>query len=650
MTPSSSPWRGHWTSPRITFPRPWRRVEATWLAGLVVLAVLIWPAIGAARSSDPQDPAALSEQIAALIDSSTVPGAAVAVVEEQTVVLARGFGLAVVAEARPMTATTVLRVGSLSKNLTTLAIMRLVAQGTLDLDRPIRAQAPDVALQNPWEDEHPVTLRHLLGHTAGLEDSTYFEYASNEPDAQPRDYARTIGPRLHIRWPPGLFFSYANPGHTLAAVALEDACDCSFDDYMEREVFAALGMHDSRFRLNAALGSRLARGYTADGSRPQADWPMTIRPSGAMLSTIDDLAKLVQWYAAPRGIEGRLVPDALLVEMETHQASLAGALGVRSSGYGLGTFAFSPVDGQVMVGHSGAVSGFRTWLGYLPGGGRGFVVVINGDDSGLRWRLAQLLGRYVLRNVQPLPPTPPVALEAAAMAERVGWYAPFTHSMELRAGLAHILGAVHVSVDDDGLRVAPLAPTTPAFTLEPTSAQTFREGTYPQPTVAFVRDPDGRTLMVRSESYEPVSAVRALGRFAVLMGATLIAVATLVFGLVRMLGRVRGRAGRGQRWSAALLVSAFCWIGLGVGFVRLGLLAPVDAVGDLGIVGPESLFLLISSILGPICSLGALWRATRPSAESRWRRRGGLVASATLTAGWVVLAFNDFVPLVTFGP
>ncbi|MEL7029696.1 MAG: serine hydrolase domain-containing protein, partial [Pseudomonadota bacterium] len=151
----------------------------------------------------------LDAEFERLIASSPTPGAVLAIVEDGAVVLAKGYGYADVEAKIPMTADTVLRAGSLSKNLTSLAVLRLVGEGALDLDAPLSVVAPEVQVANPWSEEFPIRLEHLLEHTAGIEGSTYYEYGSSHPGMTPRQYADMMAGKVSVDWPPGWFYSYA---------------------------------------------------------------------------------------------------------------------------------------------------------------------------------------------------------------------------------------------------------------------------------------------------------------------------------------------------------------------------------------------------------------------------------------------------------
>ena len=141
-------------------------------ASLAVLLLLVLPAVVRAQpKTDPPkeyEPAvqALDQFIAREVADKRLPALSIALVDDQKIVWARGFGFADAAKKKPATAETVYRVGSVSKLFTDLAVMQLVEQGKLDLDAPVTKYLPDFKPVNPFDK--PITLRQLMSHRSGL--------------------------------------------------------------------------------------------------------------------------------------------------------------------------------------------------------------------------------------------------------------------------------------------------------------------------------------------------------------------------------------------------------------------------------------------------------------------------------------------------
>ena len=151
-------------------------VEIVALLGTLVSGV---PAVAAARADTTPPPARTQDELRHQLDSIRrkyrVPGVGLALVTRDSTLWAGGLGSADLARDRPVTAETHFRVGSISKSFVALGILRLVADGRLRLDAPVRSIAPELEIANPWEATRPITVANLLEHTAGFDDMHFNE-------------------------------------------------------------------------------------------------------------------------------------------------------------------------------------------------------------------------------------------------------------------------------------------------------------------------------------------------------------------------------------------------------------------------------------------------------------------------------------------
>jgi CubicO group peptidase (beta-lactamase class C family) len=144
----------------------------------------------------------LKQRIAAVLDREHVAGAAVAIVDREGPVWIGGLGVRDRATRAPVDADTAFRVGSLTKSVIALGVMRLADQGKLDIDQPLRALLPDIGIDNPWEDVAPVTLAQCLEHTAGFDDVRFNEIFTID-EQLPVSATLALNPRSRrVRWSP----------------------------------------------------------------------------------------------------------------------------------------------------------------------------------------------------------------------------------------------------------------------------------------------------------------------------------------------------------------------------------------------------------------------------------------------------------------
>lgn len=408
-----------------------RRAYAALVLGLVVAACEAVPADTRPESIPPtSDYEAVVEKLSAFIENERrdkdLPAISVALVDDQKTVWAAGFGEADPQAALPATASTIYRVGSVSKLFTDLAVMQLVERGELDLDAPITDYIPEFELGDPISPEveagPPPTLRQLMSHRAGIvrEPPVGHYFDDTEPSL-----AETVASMngTPIIYAPGSRVKYSNAGIATVGYVLERTQGMPFTDYVKEAVLSPLGMDQSAFAPDAAVREGLAKagmwGY--DGRDfPAPTFELGMAPAGSMYAPVTDLGRFMSAvFAGGVGTEGRVVADTTLAEMLRPQFGENSGFGI---GFGLGT-----LDGHRYAGHGGAIYGFATQLAMLPDEKLGAMAVTSMDvantvtdritDYALRLMLAARAG-------EPLPDELTTGAVSDAIAARLpGTYA-----------------------------------------------------------------------------------------------------------------------------------------------------------------------------------------------------------------------------------
>jgi CubicO group peptidase (beta-lactamase class C family)/D-alanyl-D-alanine dipeptidase len=305
-----------------------------------------------------------------------IPAISISLVDGRRVVWAQGFGWADSAAGVRANASTVYRVGSVSKLFTDVGIMRLVEQGTLKLDAPIQRYLPDFHPKNPFGGE--ITIRELTSHRAGL---TREPPIGNYFDDSTRSLAATVASLngTSLVYKPGTHTKYSNAGIAVLGYVLERTQHESFYPYLKRAVLAPMGLDHSAFEPLPEIKAHLAKAgmWTLDGRRFDAPtFQLGMGPCGSMYSTVLDLARFVEIMIA-RGVtpEGkRVLSPATLDSMWTPQFAAPGA----TNGFGIG-FNIGRLDGHRTIGHGGAIYGFATEVLALPDDSLGVVVTATLD-------------------------------------------------------------------------------------------------------------------------------------------------------------------------------------------------------------------------------------------------------------------------------
>jgi CubicO group peptidase (beta-lactamase class C family)/D-alanyl-D-alanine dipeptidase len=335
-----------------------------------------------------------------------LPALSIALVDDQQIVWAQGFGTADSQTKRPATAETVYRIGSVSKLFTDIAIMQLVERGELSLDAPITAYLPELRPRNSFGT--PVTLRQLMSHRSGLlrepPVGNYFETTQPSLAATVRSLNDT-----ELVFPPNTHTKYSNAAIAVVGYVLEVYSQQPFAKYLKTFVLDPMGLRNTSFEPDPQIIQNLSKAemWTYDGTRFEApNFQLGMAPAGSMYSTVDDLGRFISVLLAQgKTKDGALLKPATLEQMWSPQFS---NLGGRVFGLG---FIVRSFDGRRMVGHGGAIYGFATTLDLLPEDKVGVVVTATKDASNaVTERIGEEALRLVLAHRAGKPLTlPPVA-------------------------------------------------------------------------------------------------------------------------------------------------------------------------------------------------------------------------------------------------
>ncbi|RIK35027.1 MAG: penicillin-binding protein, partial [Chloroflexi bacterium] len=309
-----------------------------------------------------------------------VPGLALGVVEDSQRTFAEGFGIRSVEEAAiPVGADTLFQIGSTTKPLTGVLIMRLVEAGVLDLDTPIGLWLPDLRLQR--DADVAISLRMLLSHTAGLPWNQITPtrlHAYREPDGLAR-WVREELPSMSFVHPPGTAWSYSNPGINLAAHVAEVAAGQAYAALMQERVFEPLGMERTTFDPLRAMTYPLAQAH----QRNESGAPQVIHlaadnaaqyPSAFAWSNVPDLARFARMLLGYGTLDGSMfLRRDSVAEMF---AFLAQRSDNPAEAYGL-TFQVDIHRLGLRVAHPGGINGYSSEFALFPERGLAVITLAN---------------------------------------------------------------------------------------------------------------------------------------------------------------------------------------------------------------------------------------------------------------------------------
>jgi CubicO group peptidase (beta-lactamase class C family) len=440
----------------------------------------------------------LLARIEALRQDHGVAGVGLTLVTPDRVLWTGGLGVQDWVTREPMTADTLVRVGSITKPLTAATLLLLERDGVVRLDDPVRAHLERPPYRNDWERTAPVTIAQLLEHTAGFQDLTKEEFDHSDPGLT-LEQGFGLRPDAHVtRWKPGLHAVYSNLGYGVAGLVIEKAGRAPYEDQVMNRLVAPLGMHSTGFFPDDALRGRLATGYDTDGRTPIRYWHMILRPFGGLNSTPRDMAAFVQ-LLLNRGRHGdeQLLAAEAIARMETPRTSLAARSGL-AFGYGLGINQ-SYRRGALLFGHGGDGDGYLAQFGYSREAGLGYFVVINAFKHDALRAMRAEIERFIVRTLPRAQPAPAAPLPVETLRRYVGEYEPAAWRFPWTVPEQAAQSRLRVVLVEGGLYTQTVGGERAA--LIPVTERHFRREDEPDATCAFVEDEDGELYFQEDESY-----------------------------------------------------------------------------------------------------------------------------------------------------
>jgi CubicO group peptidase (beta-lactamase class C family) len=407
-----------------------------------------------AAQTPPTTPQLTQEDLEAFLDGflpielqrDDIAGAVVMVVKDGKVFFAKGYGYSDVKNKKPVTVdATLFRPGSISKTFTWTAVMQLVEQGKIDLNRDVNDY---LDFKIPATFDKPITMKDLMTHTPGFEETLKELFVADAPDMRPlQEYVHTHLPEQIF--PPGTTPAYSNYGATLAGYIVQRVSGMPFDDYIEQNILGPLGMQHSTFRqpLPDNLKPLMSDGYNKASQPAKSFEFVQAWPAGSLSTTADDMARYMIAYLQDGEYNG-----ARILKPETARLMHSRAFGLdpRLNGMAYGFYEESR-NGHRIIGHGGDSQWFHSDLHLMPDDHIGFFISYNSAGKpGFPGRSAiwqGFLNRY-------FPYTPPAAGKVANAGEDAksvaGAYWLSRRSDTNVAAVISSLDQAKVSVNSDG--------------------------------------------------------------------------------------------------------------------------------------------------------------------------------------------------------
>ncbi len=580
-----------------------------------------------------------------------IPGAVVVVVTRDGPLLEKGYGFADLKTRKPVLPdATLFRPGWVSKLFTWTAVMQQVEAGKLDLDKDVNGY---IDFKIPPFDGKPITLRNIMTHSAGFEESIRYLITSNPKAVMPLQQLVKVALPQRV-FAPGTTPAYSNYATALAGYIVERASGLSFDEYVEQRIFTPLGMARSSFRqpLPASLQPLMASGYPSATEDAKPFEMVLPAPAGSLSSTGSDMGKFMIAHLNQGG--PLLKPETARLMHDSHVPGI-GPLNTMALG-----FYEQWVNGRRAIAHGGDTTLFHSDLWLFPSDGVGLYISMNsGGKEGASGAVrAALFHAFADRYLPGPEPTGKVddatARQHAALlaGHYISSRGAFTNFMSLLG----LLGQAQIVVGPDGKLQFPSLAGLSAGPLDWVEVEPFvwRDTATGERLAAEIKD--GRVVRVSTDTISPFTVylpapagentawpLPALG--AALLLVLIAVVAWPVRALVRRHFKapfvLTGRALLAWRLSRLFAVLVIVAV---AGWVLLVAMFSKD-IGNLG--GPLDWLIVPLRVLTPVAAFGLLvtagWHLLLSLRGARsWTMRIGalLLVLAALVLCWVTFRFN----------
>lgn len=318
-------------------------------------------------------------------DFDQLPGISVAIVEDQEILWTAGIGDSNKEDGVKMQPSTLCSICSISKLFTAVAIMKLYDEGKLRLDDKVADLLPTYNLRQKFDQSGPVTVRSLLTHSSGLPREADYPYWTG-PDF-PFPTKEQINEKLggqETLYPASTYFQYSNLGLTLLGQIVEAVSGSSYDDYVQQNILAPLGLQDTRPTMPKELyGKQLAKGYGAINRKREREGIELFDANGitaaaGFSSNVTDLANFASWqFRLREQLAAEILKPATLKYMQqVHWTNPDW-----KTTWGLGFVVFKGSNGNTWVGHGGSCPGYRSILQLDLKSKMAYAVMINAGGT-----------------------------------------------------------------------------------------------------------------------------------------------------------------------------------------------------------------------------------------------------------------------------
>ncbi|PED05529.1 serine hydrolase domain-containing protein [Bacillus pseudomycoides] len=314
----------------------------------------------------------IDNYVEAFLKEHRIPGASIAIVHGNDLYYSKAWGVTGESEER-VTAATPFTIGSISKSLTGLAIMKLIEEGTVHLEDPVQKYIPWFALKDK-EATSKITIKHLLTHSSGI--STYSGLSISDKESKGfnaiKDNVKSLS-NVTLTALPGEKYQYSNANFLILGALIEEVANQTYSDYMKQEVFLPLGMKNAAADYDTAYKKGYLGGYQSWFGIPRKSsvtYDNGGAPYGYITASAEDMIQYIKFLS-------RQENDNFLTE-NTRNLYVSPHLQTGENRfYGLGIRITNPDSEEKMIWHSGSTPDSHAEMFFIPKTGWGGVILTN---------------------------------------------------------------------------------------------------------------------------------------------------------------------------------------------------------------------------------------------------------------------------------
>ena len=407
--------------------------------------------------SNGQEDAHLKQEIQQALEEEGLTGAVWAVVNSNEEITFDAVGLKNQQTKEQLKPTDKVHIGSVTKTVLAVGILRLVSEDKINLNDPVGKYLPEINFDNKWSETNPITIRHLLDHTSGLEDLRLWQmFSGKAPPNSSLSFAfKKDSSVLRVRTKPGSVFSYSNMGYTLLGMIIEKVANEPYESYLDKHLLQPLGMLNSTFGFVSQIGdqadSDLAMGHLDDQTAFPA-LPIYLRPAAQFTTTAHDMGLFLKFIMSDGTLDDQpFIKKELLGEMGKPQQTEAFQNGLQV-GYGLGLMKRDR-HGVVGLAHSGNIVGYHAMIYAFPASKKAFFISHNMDSESANYeRFNEILIRHLkLEKGEQSAKT----IKPANLSDWEGYFVPVVSRFQPLAYLDTLASFTNVGIEGDKVIVAP---------------------------------------------------------------------------------------------------------------------------------------------------------------------------------------------------